>query len=349
MRFSTLFASIISVFAIIASAHAQEPQKAPPLKFGTTEGSPFVYKTATGEWTGFDIDLAQAVCQEMNVPCSFVNYDSFPGLLQSVQQKQTDAAIGSISITSERAKNMDFSTPYFNSGLMIMTREQNDSSFSGKLEAFWTTDLPFYGKTLAPVIFIFFGIMIIFVFAIAKWNGMTFEEAFWSVTQSVPSASGKNASKTSHILVLALSVVFAGIFVAQLTSAITAHHFEYNISMPKDLRGKDVATVDGTTSVALLREKGAKTHLVTDINDAYKMLEAGQVDAIVYDAPTLQFYSKTDGAGKVAAVGSVFAQQDYGIALPEGSDLRARINQAILKVKENGVYDRIYQKYFGVE
>ena len=67
-----------------------------------------------------------------------------------------------------------------------------------------------------------------------------------------------------------------------------------------------------------LQEFGANISPVTDIDDAYVMLDAGQVDAIVYDAPTLQYYAKTRGAGKFAAVGSMFDQQYYVLRFLKG-------------------------------
>lgn len=339
MRLATLFAIVLSVL-LTAFAKAD-----PPLHFATTEGAPFVYKTASGEWTGFDIELAQAIGEELKTPIAFQNYNSFPDLLKAVQDRKTDAAISSISITSDRAKKMEFSTPYFNSGLMIMTREQADSSFDKAISAFFKKDVPFYAKTLAPVVFIFFALLVVCTFIVHATTSMNLQDSFYAIV----TADKTSLNRFWHLSFVLVGTVFLGIFVAQLTSAITTRNFVYDISLPRDLRGKDVATVAGTTSVPFLQEKGAKIHQVTDINDAYKMLEASQVDAIVYDAPTLQFYSKNDGAGKVAAVGSVFAQQGYGIALPEGSELRTRINQAILKIKENGIYDHLYDRYFGIE
>lgn len=339
MRFRTLSAVLLASLSLIGSTKAQTADvpasTSPPLRIATTETEPFVYKTATGEWTGFDIELAQAICEELQTTCIFENYESFPELLKAVQDRKTDAAISSISITSARSKTMDFSTPYYNSGLMILTRDDSSKpvGLASSVSGLFRKDLPNYWEQSKNGVFLLLlGGMILF--------------AVWFCLRNSKSENVKEGVLSA----VRLYVVFALVFVvAKTTSTMTADRFLYEISQPGDLRGKDVATVAGTTSVGILKEKGAKLHLVTDISDAYAMLEAGQVEAIVYDAPTLQWYSRTDGAGKVAAVGSVFAQQGYGIALPEGSPLRNQINQAILKLKENGVYDRIHERYFGVE
>ena len=73
----------------------------------------------------------------------------------------------------------------------------------------------------------------------------------------------------------------------------------------------------------------------------------GNIDAVVFDAPTNLYYTQNEGKGKVAIVGSTFNHQYYGIAMQQNHPLRESINKAILKLKENGVYDKIYNKWFG--
>lgn len=46
--------------------------------------------------------------------------------------------------------------------------------------------------------------------------------------------------------------------------------------------------------------------------------------------------------------GGAFHSEDYGIALPENSPLRERLNRALLRLHENGTYEQIYNKWYGV-
>lgn len=297
---------------------------------GIFETDPFVMKDGNGGYTGFDIELWNAIAADLHFKTNFVHANSFPDLLDSVKNGKVDAALSSITVNSERHNVMDFSTPYFNSGLMIMVREGENKESVG---SFVSTELPRSISSLGsyfPLFAVFTLASLFLVFGRSRW------ESFKSVPLTVLTA------------VLAFGAIFTGIMNAsRLSAAMTADHFTYQVSLPRDLRGKPVATVAGTTSVPVLATYGASVNAVTDINDAYAMLTAGQVEAVVYDAPTLQYYAKTTGAGQVAAVGSVFAQQPYGIALPPNSDLRKQIDGAILRIKENGIYDRLYQNYFG--
>ena len=119
------------------------------------------------------------------------------------------------------------------------------------------------------------------------------------------------------------------------------------ISTPADLADKKVATVLGSSSVSLLQAYGAKVDAVDRLETAYMLLHLREVDAVVYDSPALLFHASHSGAGKVSVVGAMFDHQDYGIALTAGSALREDINRTLLHLRENGVYDWIYDKWFG--
>ena len=43
----------------------------------------------------------------------------------------------------------------------------------------------------------------------------------------------------------------------------------------------------------------------------------------------------------------MFRKENYGIVFPSNSPLRKRVNEELLKLKENGVYDQLYVKWFG--
>ena len=56
---------------------------------------------------------------------------------------------------------------------------------------------------------------------------------------------------------------------------------------------------------------------------------------------------KTDGARFGQLSGPTFQHENYGIALPSGSELVEPINQALLELREDGTYAQIYRKWFG--
>jgi polar amino acid transport system substrate-binding protein len=144
-----------------------------------------------------------------------------------------------------------------------------------------------------------------------------------------------------------ISLFLISYFTATVTSELTTQSLKSNISGPGDLGGKSVAAPTGTTAETFARGAGAKLFGVEKITDAYPLLIAGTVDAIVYDSPALQYYAATRGRGSVRMVGGVFQHESYGIAVNKGSPLREQISTTVLQLREDGTHQKIREKWFG--
>lgn len=75
---------------------------------------PFELTNEKNEIIGFDVDLANAICKEIQANCTFSS-QAFDGLVQAVKQKRIDAAISAMDITEARAKQVLFTDPYYDS------------------------------------------------------------------------------------------------------------------------------------------------------------------------------------------------------------------------------------------
>ena len=104
-----------------------------------------------------------------------------------------------------------------------------------------------------------------------------------------------------------------------------------------------------TTGADYLAHQHLTSVEVERIDDAYPLLESGQVDAIVFDAPVLLYYAATEGQGAAQVVGPTLKDEYYGIALPTGSPLRKPINEALLELMQDGTYTEIRHKWFGAD
>src|SRR5207244_3180265 len=116
-----------------------------------------------------------------------------------------------------------------------------------------------------------------------------------------------------------LGIAFVAYFTAAITTNMTVQQLQGSIKGPDDLPGKRVATTRGSTSAAYLKEHRCRLVEVERIEDAYDALKQHQVEAVVFDAPVLQYYAAHDGKGKVAIVGPIFRKESYGIAMPPNS------------------------------
>lgn len=89
------------------------------------EFRPFSMTNASGEMTGFDIDVANAVAKELGLEPN-PQKQKFASIVEGVKAGRFDAAVASHTITEDRAKEVDFSTPYYYSGAQIFTRPGSD-------------------------------------------------------------------------------------------------------------------------------------------------------------------------------------------------------------------------------
>lgn len=90
----------------------------------------------TGEYVGYDIDMVAAIAERAGFDYNLKTMN-FNGIIPALQAGSVDVAIAGITITDERAQKVDFSEPYYNSGLKIMVRADNDNiqtveDFAGK-------------------------------------------------------------------------------------------------------------------------------------------------------------------------------------------------------------------------
>lgn len=80
---------------------------------------PFESLDANNQIVGFDIDLANALCKQMQAQCTFTN-QAFDSLIPSLKFKRFDAVMAGMDITPEREKQVLFTKPYYdNSALFI--------------------------------------------------------------------------------------------------------------------------------------------------------------------------------------------------------------------------------------
>ena len=343
--------AIALLLSLSAAATAQDE----PLRVATKPFPPLVTVQADS-FNGFSIEFWDAVARELGLDYEFYEVESVGDQIAAVQNGDADAAIAGITITEEREEVIDFSFPYFDSGLQIMVTQEAASPLQNALRA-----------VLAPEMLQYLGVFVLFILIIAHaiWlierranpnfpreYGRGIAKALWWSTVTAIGYDDDPPRSVSGRL-LALAWMFAAIFLiasltASLSAAATVRELRSDIRGINDLQGQRVVTVENTTSSRHLQNAGISFFGVDSIEAAFERLEAGRADAVVYDAPVLRDYIKTSGSTEFGLAGSVFAPERYGIALPEGSPHREAINRAILKLQEDGTYSRLYDRWFSV-
>ena len=92
-----------------------------------TEGAypPFNFIDASGEVQGFDVEIANALCEEMDANCELVTQD-WDGIIPGLIAGRYDAIIASMSITPERQEAVSFSGPYYSNKLQFIAPKDSD-------------------------------------------------------------------------------------------------------------------------------------------------------------------------------------------------------------------------------
>lgn len=93
---------------------------------------------------------------------------------------------------------------------------------------------------------------------------------------------------------------------------------------------------------------GADIRAFESIGDLMVALETGQVDAILHDLPTSVEFARGTAAEVVADYDS---GQSYGFAMAQDrtDGLVDAINAALAEIREDGTYDEVFDRYFGVD
>lgn len=93
--------------------------------------TPFEYRTADGELTGFEIELGDALCAEAKLNCTWVE-QGWDGIIPGLLSRKYDAILSSMSITPERERQVLFSTPYYMTPSVWIARKDRDIDLDDK-------------------------------------------------------------------------------------------------------------------------------------------------------------------------------------------------------------------------
>jgi ABC-type amino acid transport substrate-binding protein len=282
--------------------------------------------------------------------------------LTDIIEKRVDVAIGGLAINEEREHQIDFTHSYFHTGLGILVPEKHTLAIGPFLKSFLTKN-----KMLVVSIFLLFMIVAGHIIWLTEHNlepgrrsfsrnyfPGVIEGIYWAVVTASTVGYGDRVARSwagrllSLLLIVTSLPVFA-YFIATLSSNITILTLRTTIGGPQDLVERRVGVLDGSTSQEYMQEIKSVVYAFDRIDDAYKWLIGGRLDAVVYDRPNLQYYAQNEGKGKVEVVGRTFAPQDYGMAIPQGSPLREDFNRVLLAMRENGTLERIRSKWFGFD
>jgi polar amino acid transport system substrate-binding protein len=347
---------LLPVLALASAAGAQNPSEK---RVAVSVIAPFIMQD--NGLTGFNIDLWNAVAQRLNWKTDYELFPYSAALLEAMRSKKVDIVASPVVITAARDAEFDFSLPILESGLQIMVRDTGEAGTSNPLEAlvrllFSKTAIVWLGIAFVLVLI---PAHIVWLFERRHQGGIIddtryfpgiFQALHWALsclTTQAESMPHQRVARTLSLFWMFAGVVFVSFYTAQLTTTLTVNQIKGAINGPADLPGKRVGTLANSTAANYLRTHGALVVEFPQLDQAYSALLDKKLDAVVFGAPELLYYASHEGEGLVRVVGSEFDPSQVAFLYQLDSPLRKQVDGAMLGLREDGTYQRLYAKWFG--
>lgn len=369
MRTLLLLLSTVSIFSFVTGAAAQAPAPAAApaatsptakIRVVTRNLEPFSFDK-DGRRLGYAAELWDQLARETKLDYEVKVVNTAADIIEELKNKTADVGVGAISVTAKREEVIDFTQPFYESGLQVLV--------NGGSGSFADNIFSLIGNLFNIELIGAFALLMVTMLIIShlvwrfehplngdQWpedykKGML-ESFWWTIsTLLVGGADNKGpigvGGRIVAIVWMLLSIVLVSLLTASFTTTLTVNTLKGDINGPGDLPGRKVATVKGSTTETWLSAKGAKVVPYATVTECVAALKGKDVDAVVYDAPVLQYEAGKLNDEKLQMVGPVFERQNYSFALQQDSTMREKLNQGLLKLTEQGVGNELRKKYFG--
>ncbi len=352
---------LMLVFGVILSAaspvHAQTGASldlpARELVIGTKQAPPFAMKNADGQWEGISIELWERIADQLNLRYRFQE-TNLQGVIDGVAGGKFDAGVAALTISATREAILDFSQPFYTTGLGIAVPASGTEWWPIIRSMF---SLGFI-RVVLVLVCVLAGIgLLIWLFERRRnrdFGGGALKgiaNGFWwaAVTMTTVGYGDKVPSTVAGRL-LSLAWMFASLivistFIAGITSALTASRLAGVVHDVSDLHHVRVGAVARTTTTDYLTAHQIAFFDYPDPAAALLALQNNQIDAVVYDRPLLPWLIKQKFAETLQVLPLMFDKQTYGIALPVGSPLREPVDRMLLEIVHSDWWSHLVFRY----
>lgn len=319
------------------------------LNVAIKENPPFVIvDPTTGHIGGLSIELITNVLQEEKIPFKFeVKTDEFNTIVNN--PLDYDIFVSSTSITSDRIKHINFTQPYYYSSTTVVMPKTTHS----------LTDILLTWKFLKNVVILFIVVIALgtIFWLVERRRSELFTKGPWGILDGsyfVTAVMGTfgfgdivTKTKTGKIIcifLMWLSLGITGIFIANISSALTVAALDEDEFRLNELTKIKVGTIEGTTSAKFLHKNGIKYVTYDTPSEALNDINEGNLNAFVYDAPVLKYFLSQDRYEGLKLAPIDFAKQTYGF-VSTNDELIRKINPRLLKFIQSDEWIQTLSKY----
>ena len=358
------------LFLLLSLAFAQpapapdapdEPPEREELVVAIKSSPPFSMKDDDGHWSGISYELWEAVAKESGRDFRLEEL-TLGEMLEGLEDGSVDVGVAALTVTAQREERFDFTQPFFQGGLGIAVPTTPRSNFG----LVWRVLSPTFLQTIGALVAVLFASgALMWVFerrargetAVPGDRGVNslFDAFWWSAVTMTTVGYGDRIPQTIGGRIVAMVWMFSGIvlissFTATISSVLTVSQLESEIDGPEDLSGVRVGTVASSTSASWCESQRLYAELYDTPQLALEALADGEVEAVVYDAPVLQYLtlgSHSRNAHKLTVLPHIFARQNYAIGLRQGLSGREELNQNLLHRVESPWYRELNARFLG--
>jgi ABC-type amino acid transport substrate-binding protein len=325
------------------------------LVVGTKEAPPFAMKAADGSWSGISIDLWRRVADQLHLRYRFEEEPTVQGLIDGVAGGKFDIAVAALTVTAARARILDFTQPFYATGLGIAVPAGGEPSWLPVLRTlesfgFAQAVLALIGLALAVGLLIWlFERRHNADFGGGATKGLS-TGVWWSAVAMTQRHTGDLGPRTLPGRIIAIvwmiaSIVAIAVFTASVTSVLTIKHLQGAVHGVSDLTGARVGVVAGTSTEDALSRLRVKYKTFATPQDGLTALRAHALDAFVYDKPLLAWIIQQNFGSSIELIDSTFDPQEYAFAVPSNSPLERTINVAILDAAHSDWWEQNTFRY----
>lgn len=327
------FAGLLLLLTL--AGQAAEPES-PLLRVGVSEVPPFAIRDGE-DWRGISVELWEQVAEQAGYRFEY-HALSFEQLLPALERRELDLAIGALTMTAERERVLDFSHPFYRTGLAIAVAR--DASSLGALRSLLSWQFLSMVLALAALLLAVGAVFWLFE---RHHNRAQFGDTpaaglgngFWlaAVTMTTVGYGDKApvtlGGRLVAIIWMFTALVMVSTFTAAITSILTVDSLRSGIRGADDLAGAVVATVADTASEEYLESRRINMRRYPDLLAAMQAVQLGQAEALVYDRPLLQYRNAELSEGGLHILPGTFDNQSYAFALVSGSPYREEVSRTV--------------------